>query len=214
MDAKQLAKGSQAPHQKLGTTSGDRGRVCGDGTALHVDSDAEIGRHSHWRRLHLFLNAASSQSAFLKVYTQYVSRYKKAMVDFTNYKKCDPQVIEMLRVMDPLPVVSSSDYVVLMHLRRVLQLISEKTEVGGQDINSFFIRPIQRIPRYRLLLKDLLKRTEEDHNDFQALSTALKQVSDVAEFINEKANDAERIGKLLEVQSRLCGPFPVSQIAP
>lgn len=118
-------------------------------------------------------------SAFLKVYTQYVSRYNKAMVELTTYKKSDPRVLEMLKK------------------------ISE--EVGNQEINSFLIRPIQRIPRYRLLLKDLLKHTEEDHNDFQALSSAYKQVSDVAEYIEEKASEAERIGKLLDVQSRLLG---------
>lgn len=86
--------------------------------------------------------------------------------------------------------------------------------MGNQEINSFLIRPIQRIPRYRLLLKDLLKHTEEDHNDFQALSSAYKQVSDVAEYIEEKASEAERIGKLLDVQSRLLGNETVRSFHP
>jgi hypothetical protein len=29
--------------------------------------------------------------------------------------------------------------------------------------------PVQRIPRYQLLLRDLLKHTEKDHNDYESL---------------------------------------------
>jgi hypothetical protein len=50
----------------------------------------------------------------------------------------------------------------------------------GQPIESFLIMPVQRIPRYRLLLEQLLKYTPRDHPDFTRCSAALSQVSSVA----------------------------------
>lgn len=52
------------------------------------------------------------------------------------------------------------------------------------------ILPIQRIPRYELLLKELLKYTATDHKDRENLESSLAKVKDVAERINEgKRND-------------------------
>jgi len=140
------------------------------------------------------------------VYTQYVSRYNKAMLELTACKKADPQMLDILKVRF---LVSPREHPSPFSFSSTNQSISAKEAVGGHEINSFLIRPIQRIPRYRLLLNDLLKHTEEDHNDFQALSQAFKQVSAVADFIEEKASEAERISKLLDVQSRLVGKFKV-----
>ncbi len=51
-------------------------------------------------------------------------------------------------------------------------------EVANQEINSFLIRPIQRIPRYLLLLRDLVKHTETSHKDYDALAKALQQIGE------------------------------------
>ena len=37
------------------------------------------------------------------------------------------------------------------------------------EIRSFLITPIQRIPRYKLLLDDLKKHTPEKHPDYKDL---------------------------------------------
>jgi hypothetical protein len=36
----------------------------------------------------------------------------------------------------------------------------------GMDIEDFLVKPIQRLPKYVLLFKDLLKNTDEDHPDY------------------------------------------------
>jgi hypothetical protein len=36
----------------------------------------------------------------------------------------------------------------------------------GMDLQSILIKPIQRLPKYVLLLKDLLKHTEKSHIDY------------------------------------------------
>lgn len=45
--------------------------------------------------------------------------------------------------------------------------------------------PIQRIPRYVMLLSDLLKHTEPNHLDYKNISTGLNKVQGVATYINE-----------------------------
>lgn len=46
---------------------------------------------------------------------------------------------------------------------------SNGAKLENKDIFAYLIMPVQRIPRYQLLLRDLLKHTEKDHNDFESL---------------------------------------------
>jgi len=55
---------------------------------------------------------------------------------------------------------------------------------GGQSLDSLLIMPIQRIPRYILLLETLIKYTEPTHSDYEGLHNALSLVKDVAGHVN------------------------------
>jgi hypothetical protein len=56
----------------------------------------------------------------------------------------------------------------------------------GRDLKTFMLRNIvQRLPRYQLLLDQLLKSTYEDHPDFENVKTALEKIIEVNSFINE-----------------------------
>ena len=52
------------------------------------------------------------------------------------------------------------------------------------DLPSLLIMPVQRIPRYRLLLNELLSATMLDNADHVALSRALTLVAKIAETVN------------------------------
>jgi hypothetical protein len=55
----------------------------------------------------------------------------------------------------------------------------------GQNIQSLLITPVQRIPRYLLLLESLLSRTPEAHPDHARSSGAVKLVRGIASELNE-----------------------------
>ena len=55
---------------------------------------------------------------------------------------------------------------------------------GGSNFRSLVILPVQRLPRYRLLLADLVKATPKQHPDGNNLSSALSAISKVANNIN------------------------------
>jgi RhoGEF domain len=46
----------------------------------------------------------------------------------------------------------------------------------GLDLRSYLIQPVQRVPRYKLLLAELLKHTRDTHPDWSNLTTALTEV--------------------------------------
>jgi len=69
----------------------------------------------------------------------------------------------------------------------------------GMDLNSFLIMPIQRIPRYKLLLSEVLKHTDPDHPDFANLTKALKEVDEVAKKINDNLREQANRDKIVAI---------------
>ncbi len=59
---------------------------------------------------------------------------------------------------------------------------------------------MQRVPRYRLLLKELRKHTPDTHPDAPALDRALQHVETAATHINEGIRRRENREKILEIQ--------------
>ncbi|XP_024217361.1 rho guanine nucleotide exchange factor 17 isoform X2 [Halyomorpha halys] len=55
---------------------------------------------------------------------------------------------------------------------------------GKLALDSLLIMPVQRIPRYELLIQTLLKHTEECHSDAQTLLEAQQAIHDLAVTIN------------------------------
>eukprot|EP01083_Nonionella_stella_P086428 240126_1 len=55
-----------------------------------------------------------------------------------------------------------------------------------QELPSFFILPVQRLPRYILLLTDLRKNTMEDTTEYEEIDEAVEQVKGITEEINER----------------------------
>ncbi|GBG24603.1 Rho guanine nucleotide exchange factor, putative [Hondaea fermentalgiana] len=78
----------------------------------------------------------------------------------------------------------------------------ESEECAGCSLDSYLIMPVQRVPRYELLLKELLKQTKVSHPEYTEITTALRKVSNVATMINNNLRDHERRGAVLAVQNK------------
>ncbi|XP_020279589.1 rho guanine nucleotide exchange factor 17-like isoform X2 [Pseudomyrmex gracilis] len=61
------------------------------------------------------------------------------------------------------------------HFTRFLEKM-RKEHSGKLGLDNLLIAPIQRLPRYEMLIQRLLKHTEENHPDFQLLQTAQKEI--------------------------------------
>ncbi|XP_028516449.1 uncharacterized protein LOC110244411 [Exaiptasia diaphana] len=71
--------------------------------------------------------------------------------------------------------------------------------INGQTMDSLLLMPIQRIPRYEMLLKELVKRTKEDHPDYGNLKEALLKSQKAAAELNEHLRRIENETKIIEI---------------
>jgi hypothetical protein len=72
----------------------------------------------------------------------------------------------------------------------------------GMSLESFLIMPVQRVPRYRLLLNELIKNTEPSHPDYAKLNNAYESIKLVAKHINEALRYQENMCKIVELMSK------------
>eukprot|EP00727_Mastigamoeba_balamuthi_P013362 m51a1_g8649 hypothetical protein (381) ;mRNA; f:28479-29855 len=73
---------------------------------------------------------------------------------------------------------------------------SERPECKGLKVGSFLILPVQRGPRYALLLRELLKHTPEEHPDHARVVQALHSAEGAMRKLNEATRAAEVIGEM------------------
>uniref|UniRef100_A0A7S2TI50 DH domain-containing protein n=1 Tax=Lotharella oceanica TaxID=641309 RepID=A0A7S2TI50_9EUKA len=77
------------------------------------------------------------------------------------------------------------------HLQEAVKRLKEKSKYakffkkvqdanGGMGISSYLIMPIQRVPRYVLLIKELVKHTDKEHPEYTSLQRALKSIQKIA----------------------------------
>lgn len=81
-------------------------------------------------------------------------------------------------------------------------------------LQGYLLLPVQRIPRYKMLLQDLLENTWEDHVDHQDIATALEKISTRADEMNERKRQYENHEKVLLVQNRIIGQYKTPLVQP
>lgn len=62
-----------------------------------------------------------------------------------------------------------------------------------EDIASFLIKPVQRITKYQLLLKDLMKSAQKADMSYEQLEEAVQLMQDVP----KQANDAMALSMIV-----------------
>jgi hypothetical protein len=118
----------------------------------------------------------------LKLYTEYVNNYNHALEVLAKCQRKEKY-------------------------SRFLESCQQRPETQRLDLPSFLIMPIQRIPRYQLLLTDLLKNTRRDHKDYKNLKAAVDAIVQVAQYINEQKRIYESTQKIIELQEKISGRY-------
>lgn len=86
-----------------------------------------------------------------------------------------------------------------------MQRVRENSE---HDLPTLLIMPVQRIPRYELLLREALKHTDERDADKALLSKALTGITEINHWINDKKKEQERTVHVFEIEKRLVSHDP------
>nr|XP_034962210.1 FYVE, RhoGEF and PH domain-containing protein 3 isoform X2 [Zootoca vivipara] len=118
---------------------------------------------------------------FLKMYGEYVKNFDRAM--------------DMLNTWMQRSVP----------FKAVIQNIQKEEICGNLTLQHHMLEPVQRIPRYELLLKDYLKKLPEESLDRKDAEKSLELISTAANHSNAAIRKMEKMHKLLEVYERLGG---------
>ena len=77
-----------------------------------------------------------------------------------------------------------------------------------KKLNALLIAPIQRIPRYKLLLDDIIKNTPRYHPDKDNLMESRTQIDSIAWYINDQIKEYEHSKMMIDIQKSLTGGLP------
>jgi ribosomal protein S18 len=83
-------------------------------------------------------------------------------------------------------------------------------EKGERIVNlqDYLIIPVQRLPRYRLLFEDLLKKTETDHVAYEKLKNAVELIREVISTVNEKEGELKNAVIMADLHKSIRIPVP------
>ncbi|CAG8781616.1 7151_t:CDS:10, partial [Gigaspora margarita] len=80
-----------------------------------------------------------------------------------------------------------------------LKKSQQDPQLGSLDLSSFLLKPLQRITRYPLLIRQILHYTSKDNIDHQNMMQALHKAEKILEETNEAAREQENRLKLNEI---------------
>lgn len=100
---------------------------------------------------------------------------------------------------------------------RLINLVSNKRKTDrelfilddGREFSAFLITPVQRMPRYILFLRELMKATPTSHPDYPMLELASKRVQEVTEETDEATRQAANVNEIIELQQALAKPLNI-----
>ncbi|KAI0067701.1 hypothetical protein BV25DRAFT_1867513 [Artomyces pyxidatus] len=82
------------------------------------------------------------------------------------------------------------------------------------NLEGYLLLPVQRIPRYRLLLEELGRSTPPSDDYVDPLDKALTEISSLATNMNEGKRESESRRKLVQWQAKIRGKFPSPLVQP
>lgn len=122
------------------------------------------------------------QTAFFDLYTTYINNYDTSIGTLKRCKKDNP------------------------NFTKFISKCEANEECEYQDLPSFLIQPIQRIPRYVLLLADLMRKTAKGDKTYRQLSKAVQKMRDMTSYFNEQKRDAENADYVDRLYARFLFP--------
>ncbi|XP_069947975.1 uncharacterized protein [Cherax quadricarinatus] len=138
-------------------------------------------RMAQWEQNRRIGDIMKSFAPFLKMYTEYVRNFDNAMTLINQWQSKCPR---FAAIMDEI------------HSMEVC---------GNLTLQHHMLSPVQRIPRYEMLLRDYLKKLPEDSPDRHDTEKALHLVSTAANHANDAMKKIDKFEKLLEIQESLGG---------
>uniref|UniRef100_A0A0A9ZEK7 Protein ECT2 n=2 Tax=Lygus hesperus TaxID=30085 RepID=A0A0A9ZEK7_LYGHE len=154
--------------------------------------------HAHCKMLESLRQASQTWTEEVSVgqiFLQYASDFEKAYPPFVNFFDTTREEIKKCDIAKP-------------RFHAFLKARQTRPECGRQSLTELLIRPVQRLPSISLLLGDILKHTNKNNPDHNALEKALAAIREVMTHINEDKRKTEGQMALFDIFNVIVGCPP------
>uniref|UniRef100_A0A1A8H244 Intersectin 2b n=1 Tax=Nothobranchius korthausae TaxID=1143690 RepID=A0A1A8H244_9TELE len=93
-----------------------------------------------------------------------------------------------------------------------LKKIATDYRCKGMPLSSFLLKPMQRITRYPLHIKNILECTPEGHADREPLKEALERAEELCQLVNEEVRSKENVERLEWIQTHVQCDSPIEHL--
>ena len=114
-----------------------------------------------------------SYLSFFKIYSEYYNNFEKSINFIEKLSANIHNVIRRRRI------------------KSYLKTIKSHPDHSQISLQGFLILPVQRLPRYRLLYRELIRYTPSTHKDFKCLKSALNKLEKLVSECNERKREWE-----------------------
>ncbi|XP_066446321.1 FYVE, RhoGEF and PH domain-containing protein 4 isoform X2 [Eleutherodactylus coqui] len=137
------------------------------------------GRMNEWSISPRIGDILQKLAPFLKMYAEYVKNFDNAMETVKTWMERSAQ------------------------FKHVVEEIQREGKCGSLTLQHHMLEPVQRIPRYEMLLKDYLRKLPQDSLDRKDTENSLEIISTAASHSNTAIRKMESLKKLLMVYEML-----------
>lgn len=137
---------------------------------------------------------------FLKMYSFYVKNFSSALTRIEAERKTNEVFAKFLKETERLTWMTSANH------EGVNGIPGRSGGFGfGLGLQAHLLSIVQRIPRYKMLVGELVKCTPIGHKDHADLCRAYQVIEQVAESINDNIRQHEMVLSMLNIQRTLIG---------
>ena len=146
-------------------------------------------RIAHWNTHKKIADVLVKKGNFLRIYSTYSDTFEKTSSIFEDCIRKYQSFAKIVKEVQSLPLCQ------------------------GLGLQMHLLAPVQRLPRYKMLLETYLKYQEEDAEDYEDTKDAIRIVSSVTTDSNKWLHEKEMREKMKVLQERVGPGFELIQAA-
>jgi len=149
---------------------------------------------------------------------------KQLLEDFENRAKVENIAVKMAGLLKMYTNYCANQNIMLNNLERIkksndkfahfLHDAMENPDCRGLGLNAYLIKPVQRLCKYPLLFRELIKNTPEDSPEYAQLANILKKISESVDYVNERTRQVENQQKIIEISNSLENAEEIELVTP
>lgn len=187
-----------------------------EGTEMDPEQDAQLTA----RAAEAVAGVFCKHAAFFRMYSTYVNGCDDAQARITAWMAASSGSNHGLSLVTRDPAGKDAGEVAMSSSQRKrFKAFMKRCRADPRhtqlNLQSYTLLPVQRLPRYEMLLKELARSTDPARlANPDAVNIALGQIITIAASVNESKRQSEQDKKLLAWQGRLRGKWPMPLVQP